>query len=43
MTHLWTIIALSLGILAENEREYLGDDLKDAWLPGEPGTPNPFA
>ena len=43
VTHLWTIIALSLGILAENEREYLGDDLKDVWLPGEPGTPNPFA
>jgi Fe-S oxidoreductase len=43
VTHMWTIIALSLGILAENEREYLGDDLKDVWLPGEPGTPNPFA
>jgi Fe-S oxidoreductase len=43
VTHMWTIIALSLGILAENEREYLGDDLKEVWLPGEPGTPNPFA
>ncbi len=42
VTHMWTIIALSLGILAENEREYLGDDLKDVWLPGEPGTPSPF-
>ena len=42
VTHLWTIIALSLGVLAENEREYLGEDLKDVWLPGEPGTPNPF-
>ncbi len=42
VTHLWTIIALSLGILAENEREYLGDDLKEVWLPGEPGTPNPL-
>jgi Fe-S oxidoreductase len=42
VTHLWSIIALSLGILAENEREYLGDDLKEVWLPGEPGTPNPF-
>ncbi len=31
--HLWTLIALSLGILAENEREYLGDDLKDVNLP----------
>ena len=43
VTHLWTIIALSLGILAENEREYLGEDLKNVWLPGEPGTPTPFA
>ncbi len=42
VTHLWTIIALSLGALAENEREYLGDDLKEVWLPGEPGTPDPF-
>jgi Fe-S oxidoreductase len=42
-THLWSIIALSLGVLAENEREYLGDDLKDVWLPGEAGTPDPFA
>lgn len=31
--HLWTLIALSLGILAENEREYLGDDLQDVNLP----------
>ena len=43
VTHLWTIIALSLGVLAENEREYLGDDLKEIWLPGEPGTPNPLS
>lgn len=43
VTHLWSIIALSLGVLGENEREYLGDDLKEVWLPGEPGTPNPFA
>ena len=42
VTHMWTIIALSLGILAENEREYLGDELKEVWLPGEPGTPDPF-
>jgi Fe-S oxidoreductase len=42
-THLWSIIALSLGVLGENERAYLGDDLKDVWLPGEPGTPDPFA
>ncbi|RJP95306.1 MAG: (Fe-S)-binding protein [Desulfobacteraceae bacterium] len=31
--HLWTIIALSLGILGENEREYLGDDLKEVNMP----------
>jgi Fe-S oxidoreductase len=31
--HLWTIIALSLGVLGENEREYLGDDLKEVNLP----------
>lgn len=30
--HLWTLIALSMGILGPNEREYLGDDLKDAWV-----------
>ncbi len=27
--HLWTLICLSMGILGPNEREYLGDDLKD--------------
>ncbi len=27
--HLWTLICLSLGVLGPNEREYLGDDLKD--------------
>jgi Fe-S oxidoreductase len=43
VTHLWTIIALALGILAENERTYLGDDLQAVWLPGEPETPNPFS
>ncbi len=26
--HLWTIICLSLGVLGENERKYLGNDLK---------------
>ncbi len=41
--HLWTLLALSLGILAENEREYLGDDLKEVWIQGAEGTPNPFA
>ncbi len=28
VVHFWTILALSLGILGPNEREYLGDDLK---------------
>ncbi|SPD75331.1 conserved hypothetical protein [uncultured Desulfobacterium sp.] len=31
--HLWTLIALSLGILAENERAYLGPDLQEVNLP----------
>lgn len=31
--HLWTVIALSLGILAENERIYLGEDLAEVNLP----------
>jgi Fe-S oxidoreductase len=35
--HLWTIIALSLGILAENERAYLGPDLIDVDLPEDNG------
>jgi len=43
VTHLWSIIALSLGVLGENEREYLGEELQSVWLPGEPGTPDPFA
>jgi Fe-S oxidoreductase len=30
--HLWTLICLSLGILGPNEREYLGDDLKDVLI-----------
>ena len=30
--HLWTLIALSLGVLGENEREYLGDDLAEVGL-----------
>ncbi len=32
--HLWTLIALSLGILGENERAYLGPDLLEVNLPG---------
>ena len=31
--HLWTLICLSLGILGEDEREYLGEDLKEVMLP----------
>jgi len=31
--HLWTLIALSLGVLAENERAYLGPDLQEVNLP----------
>jgi Fe-S oxidoreductase len=27
--HLWTLICLSLGVLGPQEREYLGDDLKE--------------
>ena len=30
--HLWTLICLSLGILGENEREYLGPDLAELGL-----------
>lgn len=30
--HLWTILALALGVLGENERAYLGPDLKVAGL-----------
>jgi Fe-S oxidoreductase len=30
--HLWTLICLSLGILAENERAYLGPDLAEVGL-----------
>lgn len=30
--HLWTIICLSLGVLGENERVYLGPDLAEVGL-----------
>ena len=33
VVHLWTLICLSLGVLGPNEREYLGDDLKEVNLP----------
>ena len=32
VVHLWTIIALSMGILGENERTYLGPDLEEYGL-----------
>lgn len=32
VVHLWTLIALSLGMLGENEREYLGEDLCECGL-----------
>jgi hypothetical protein len=38
----WTFLALSLGVLGENEREDLCKELRDLWLAGEPGTPNPL-
>jgi Fe-S oxidoreductase len=31
--HLWTLICLSLGILGENERTYLGPDLAEVNMP----------
>jgi Fe-S oxidoreductase len=43
VSNLWTFLALSLGVLGENEREDLCDVLRDVWLPGQPGTPNPLA
>lgn len=33
--HFWTLICLSLGILGEQERKYLGPDLAHIGLPGE--------
>ncbi len=30
--HLWTIICLSMGVLGEDEREYLGEDLAEVGL-----------
>ncbi len=32
VVHLWTLICLSLGMLGENEREYLAEDLHDLGL-----------
>lgn len=42
VANLWTLLALSLGILGENEREDLCDELLGIWLPGQPGTPDPL-
>jgi Fe-S oxidoreductase len=33
--HLWTLICLSLGILGENERKYLGPELQAVLVPEE--------
>jgi hypothetical protein len=33
VVHLWTLICLSLGILGENERKYLGPELADLRVP----------
>ena len=30
--HIWTLLCLSLGVLGPNEREYLGDELKEVWV-----------
>ncbi len=30
--HLWTLLALSLHVLGENERSYLGEELQEVWL-----------
>jgi Fe-S oxidoreductase len=35
VVHLWTIICLANGWLGPNEREYLGDDLKEVNMPPE--------
>lgn len=43
VSNLWTFLALSLGVLGGNERADLCDLLKDLWLPGQPGTPDPFS
>lgn len=43
VSNLWTFLALALGILGPNERVDLCDELQEVWLPGEPGTPIPFA
>lgn len=32
VTHIWTIMCLAMGVLGENERTYLGEDLKNFGL-----------
>ncbi len=32
VVHIWTIMCLAMGVLGENERTYLGDDLKNVGL-----------
>ena len=34
VVHMWTLICLAMGILGENEREYLQDDLKEVAVYG---------
>jgi len=43
VNNLRTFLALLLGILGEKERADLCDELRDVWLPGTPGNPDPFA
>ena len=33
VVHIWTLLALSLGVLAPNEREYLGEELQEINVP----------
>lgn len=33
--HIWTLICLAMGTLGENEREYLGEDLKEVNMPDQ--------
>ncbi|MDR3088639.1 MAG: (Fe-S)-binding protein [Desulfobulbaceae bacterium] len=43
VSNLWSFLALSLGALGENERADFDERLMEVWLPGKPGTPDPFA
>jgi Fe-S oxidoreductase len=35
VVHIWTLICLSMGVLGENEREYLGEDLAEVNMPDQ--------